>query len=261
MGGPFDKDDVPSAPENSTRQRLTALQDECLSLIRAKQYKSCEIVAQMELSRCRMDKSSAIPLEILGDCALATRQYQQAISFFRRAALVRGDQSKLRWKEAQCLSALGNVVEAAAILESVADRTLGMSMTLAHLCVASGRHVDAIEAFLEALRSNAYALEAVEWLAVLGADRNTVMEAVERGLSQKQDHEYLPVIELVSAHFLMHRNQTLSALHAFERLDKAYPNNAYLLRKVATLQVRTRRLPLSLRCSYILKCRKAPNVR
>lgn len=216
---------------------LTPLQKECLSLFEAKQYKSCAMVAQMELSRCSTDTSRALPLEIIGDCAQATQQYKRAISYFRRASLVVRNQSQLRWKEAQCLSSLGNVVEAASILEAVQDRTLGMSMTLAHSYLASGRRSDAVRAFLEAVRLNAYALDAVDWLAILGADRNVILEAVEQGLSKKRNHNILPVIELVSAHFLMHRNQSSSALNAFVKLEKEYPDNIYLLLNIATMQV------------------------
>ena len=195
-------------------------------------------MAQMELSRCNGGSSSAMPLEILGDCAQATQNYRRAVSCFRRAALLSGDAGRLRWKEAQCLSEMGNLVEAASILESVPHRTVGMSMTLGHLHVASGRQHDAIGAFLEALRSNAYALEAVEWLAALGADRTVMIDAVEQGLSRKRGHDILPAIELVSAHYLMHRNQASSALNSFIKLEEKFPNSIYLLLKIAALQVR-----------------------
>jgi anaphase-promoting complex subunit 7 len=228
-----------------TPQALTPLQSECLELFNAKQYQSCEIVAQMELSRSSSNNSNnttaAVPLELIGDCAQATQQHRRAISYFRRAALLVRDDSRLRWKEAQCLSQLGSVMEGASILERTPNRSLGMCMTLGHLYIASSRHVDACKVFLEAVRMNAYALEAVQWLAILNADRNAVMNAVEQGMMNKNhpDGSALPVLELVSAHFLQHRNQTPAALAAFSKLERDYPNNVYLLLQVASLQLQS----------------------
>ena len=218
----------------------TPLQSECLTLFQAKQYQSCEIVAQLELARCPKTAVSATPLEFIGDCAQATQQYRRAISYFRRAALLlvqQGDDSILRWKEAQCLAQLGSAMEGAAILERTANRSLGMHMTLGHLYIQSGRHHDAIKAFMEAVRLNAYALEAIQWLAILGADRNAVMNAVEQGMLSKNQNAALPIMELVSAHFLQHRNQTTLALSAFIKLERDYPSNVYLLLQIAALQL------------------------
>ena len=214
---------------------LTSLQKECVTLLSAKQYASCEIVAQMELSQSPDHASTAIPLEILGDCAQATQQYRRAVAYYRRAALVNHLDSKLRWKEAQCLQSLGHVIEAASILERCSERTLGMSMTLAQLYVATGRNTDAIQAFLEALRKNAYALDAVAWLAVLGADRDLVLNAVKEGMTSSQ----LPIVDIVSAHFLMSRNQTIAALEAFSTLERTFPDCVFLLLKIANLQLQS----------------------
>jgi anaphase-promoting complex subunit 7 len=215
----------------------TPLQSECLELFHAKQYQSCEIVAQLELAQCPNTGIAAIPLEIIGDCAQATQQYRRAISYFRKAALLVQDNSQLRWKEAQCLAQLGSIMEGAAILERTSNRSLGMLMTLGHLYIQSGRHNDAVKSFMEAVRINAYALEAIQWLAILGADRNAVMSAVEQGMLHKNHSTSLPILELVSAHFLQHRNQTASALQAFSKLERDYPNNVYLLLQIAALQL------------------------
>jgi tetratricopeptide (TPR) repeat protein len=115
-------------------------------------------------------------------------------------------------------------------------------MTLGHLYVASGRHSDAIRMFLDALRLNPYALEAVEWLAILSADRNVVLELVEKALTQKSGSDAdnssaVPVVDLISAHFLMHRHQSKLALDHFMNLEKQFPNNVHLLLKIATLQL------------------------
>lgn len=219
---------------------LTPIQEECLALLQAKQYQSCEMVAQLELSKSS-GTATAIPLELMGDCAQATSQYRRAISYFRRAALVVKDESRLRWKEAQCLSQLGSVMEGASVLERYSvKKHFGMYMTLGHLYLACGRHNDAQRVFLEAVRLNAYALEAIQWLAILKADRNAVMNAVEQGMVQKHsDDSVLPIMEIASAHFLQHCNQTDPALKAFTKLDKEYPNNVYLLLQIAGLQLQS----------------------
>lgn len=187
----------------------------------------------MDLSRAVNEASTAVPLELLGDCAQATQQYRRAVSYYRRASMVNHQDYMLRWKEAQCLQSLGSFIEAASILERCPVRNLGMSMTLGHLYVATGRNADAIQAFLEALRTNAHALEAVEWLAVLGAERDDVLNAVEEGVLT------IPIVKIVSAHFLMRRNQTSQALEAFRTLERHFPDNVYILLKIASLQLQS----------------------
>mmetsp|Transcript_17529 Transcript_17529/g.25941 ORF Transcript_17529/g.25941 Transcript_17529/m.25941 type:complete len:545 (-) Transcript_17529:74-1708(-) len=224
-------------PSRQQTQALTPLQLECKALLKAKQYRSCEIVAQLELSRIEDVVEAAIPLELIGDCAQATQQYRKAISYFRRAAIMIFDDSRLRWKEAQCLSQLGCAMEGAAVLERTQNRSLGMLMTLGHLYLASDRRSDAVNVFLRAVRMNAYTLEAVQWLAILNADRNMVMDAVEQGMLHKNQEVSLPVIELTSAYFLQHHNQTSSALSAYLKLEKEYPHNIFILLQIATLQL------------------------
>ena len=236
---------------------LSPIEEECVELLRAKQYKSCEILASLELSRRSESHNTATLLELLGECCQETHQYKRAISFYRKAALQRlmggvssTSEAKLRWKEAQCLASLGSVIEASSVLEMVPRnlRTMGMSMTLGHLSVASGRQTDAIEAFLDSLRRNPYALEAVEWLAILDADRNAVLDAVEMGIQNRATEAteqenatngtLVPIVDIVSAHYLMHRHQPTAALAQFEKLQQEFPRNVYLLLKIATLQLR-----------------------
>jgi hypothetical protein len=134
-------------------------------------------------------------------------------------------------------------VEASSVLELVPikSRSLEMNMTLGNLYVSCGRNGAAIEAFLESLAQNPYALEAVEMLASLGADKNIVLDAIQRGFAAKGspggDDALVPVVDLVSAHFAKHRHQTALALQQFMTLERQYPNNVYLLLRIATLQV------------------------
>jgi len=229
---------------------LTPLQRECVTLFQAHQYKSCEIAARMELSLCRQQgRDPQLPLALLGDCAHAMKQYRRAVSFFRQLR-----PHKYRCKEAQCLQELGNVVEASSVLETVpaAHRTLEMNMTLGNLYVASGRRHVALSVFLEALQQNPYVMEATEWLATLGADRGRVLQAIQEGFQTRNNNSIntneskvadddnemlLPLVDLASAIFAKHRHQTGPALQQFVQLEQQYPNNPYLLVKIAELQV------------------------
>jgi tetratricopeptide (TPR) repeat protein len=231
-------EDHPLAGDTELPATLSPLQHECVDLYKAKQYKSCEIVARMDLAKAEMDgRDPRMAWAMLGECAQATQQYRKAVYFYRRMK-----SHQYRWKEAQCLQALGNVVEASAVLEMVPHnaRSLEMNMTLGNLYVASGRNGTAMDAFLESLMQNPYALEAVEWLASLGADKSQVLEAISRGLAARasQDTALLPLVDLANAHFAKHRHQTASALQQFAALERKFPNNIYLLLRMATLQVR-----------------------
>lgn len=225
----------------SYSKSFSPLQDECFRLFKAKQYRSCEILARMELSLAEQEgRDARVAWAFLGDCAQATQEYNRAISYFRRINAF--GSHKYRLKEAQCLQALGNVVEASSVLEMVPreERTLTIHMTLGNLYLASGRTSSARDSFLESLVQNPYALEAVEWLAILGVESSQVSDAVNRGFSQNcYDESMAPVKELISAHFAKHRHQTASALQQFTKLEKQFPNNVYLLLKIATLMVGT----------------------
>jgi len=213
---------------------LTPLQDECYKLLKAKQFKSCEILARMELCKAEQEgRDARVAWALLGDCAQLTQQYYQAICFYRRIQSF--GSYKYRLKEAQCLQALGNVVEASSVLEVIPSdqRTLTIHMTLGHLYLASGRNASARDCFLESLIKNPYTFEAIEWLAVLGAEKSQVLDACLRN----RDQNLLPVKELISAHFAKHRHQTSSALQQFTKLEQEFPNNVYLLLRIATLQV------------------------
>lgn len=224
---------------SSLSNGLTPLQEECFKLLKAKQYKSCEILARMELAKAEQEgRDSRVAWALLGDCAQLTQQYRRAISYYRRIQVF--GSHKYRLKEAQCLQALGNVVEASSVLEVVPKefRSLTMHMTLGQLYLASGRNSAAIESFLSSLIENPYTLEAMEWLAVLGTDKSQVLEALKTGFAANGiDSSLLPVKELIAAHFSNHRHQTAVALQQFLKLEQNFPNNVYLLLKIAMLQV------------------------
>ena len=130
-------------------------------------------------------------------------------------------------RKAQCLAKLGSAMEGFAITywsERTSSRSLGMGDFLHPEWSASLRYQGIYGGC-----TSEYALEAIQWLAILGADRNAVMNAVQKGMLNKCSTLSLPIMELVSAHFLQHRNQTTSAISAFSKLEREFPNNIYLL--------------------------------
>mmetsp|Transcript_25009 Transcript_25009/g.58680 ORF Transcript_25009/g.58680 Transcript_25009/m.58680 type:complete len:552 (+) Transcript_25009:170-1825(+) len=226
---------------------LTPLQEECYRLLQAKQYKSCEILSRMDLSKAEMDgRDTRIAWAFLGECAQLTQQYNKAISYYRR--IQHFGSYKYRLKEAQCLQALGNVVEASSILELIPhhERNLTIHMTLGQLYIASGRTSSACECFVRSLMENPLTLEAIEWLAVLGTiEKAIVLDAVEKGFKKtsrnrggntKDLSAIIPVKEFVTAQFAQTRHQTVSALQLFTALEKLFPNNVYIMLKIANLQ-------------------------
>lgn len=224
---------------------LTPLQEECYRLLQAKQYKSCVVLTQMELSVAEKEgKDTRVAWAFLGECAQLTQQYNKAISYYRK--IQHFGSYKYRLKEAQCLQALGNVVEAASVLELIPhhERNLTIHMTLGQLYIACGRPSSACECFLRSLVENPMTLEAIEWLAVLGVkDKAQVLEAVEKGCKKIQEDRtrndlsgIVPVKEFVTAQFAKARHQTGTALQLFIALEKLFPNSVYLLLKIANLQ-------------------------
>lgn len=203
-------------------------------------------------------------------------------------------EANLRLKECRCLAEMAKAgegigransitqewaTEAAQILDQSVPatspfRTYAHSMLAGELySITHGRTNEAKRTYLDALRRNAYCLEAVEMLAVLGAELDDVQKALADGVAlrtkkmeQKKKAEnrasgdndddeggdennmdtddkdasgaaLLPIQEVTSALFLAKKNNIVAALEAYRKLDAAYPNNAYILRKIATLQL------------------------
>jgi tetratricopeptide (TPR) repeat protein len=243
----------------------TILQASCNKLLAAKQYRSCEILAQLELSKAEQEgRDCTITYALIGDCAMMMQQYNKAIEYYRRVPAI-----TYRLKEAQCLQSLGNVVEAASVLEMIPrkERDLQIYMTLGQLYVLCGRTNSACECFLNSLVKNPMTMEAIEWLAVLGTtDKVVVLDAIDKGFESivgatenvgegNDETGAIPVREFVSAHFAKGRHQTLVALQSFKALEQKFPNNAYILMNIANLHVslfRCQSSLVSLRDSFLI---------
>jgi tetratricopeptide (TPR) repeat protein len=226
----------------------TPLQAACHKLLKAKQYRSCEILAQLELSKAEQEgRDCTVTYAVIGDCAMMMHQYNKAIEYYRRVHSI-----KYRLKEAQCLQSLGNVVEAASVLEMIPrkERDLQIYMTLGQLYVLCGRTNSACECFLNCLIKNPMTMEAIEWLAILGTtDKVVVLDAIDKGFEGivaaaaeqagdwSEDKAAIPVKEFVTAHFSKGRHQTLTAIQSFKALEQKFPNNTYILMNIANLQV------------------------
>lgn len=246
---------------------MSPLQVECRNLLKAKQYRSCEILAKLELSRADQEgRDPTITYALIGDCAMETQQYNQAIEYYRRVNSV-----KYRLKEAQCLKSLGNLVASAHVLEMIPrkDRDLTIAMFLGQLYLAIGRPNSACECFLNSLTKNPMTMEAVEWLAALGTtDSAVVLEAIHRGFATmaserntsmevEMANAALPVKDFVMAHFARGRHQSGLALQMFKALDQKYPNNTYILLNIAYLKVSS--CQPSLVAASLLNCNSSNN--
>lgn len=199
----------------------------------------------MELSRAQKEgKDTRIAYGLLGDCAQETHQHSKAIYYYRRIQNNRAYTYRL--KEAISLQALGNVVEASSVLELIPhqERNLTILMTLGQLYIASGRTSSAVICFIQSIIENPMALEAIEWLAALGkTEKSVVLNAVDRGCQRISQHKVgadlstvIPVKEFVTALFANKRHQVVSALQLFTALENLFPNNIYLMLKIANLQ-------------------------
>lgn len=220
---------------------LTPYQKECLSLYRAKQWKSAEILARFDLAQCEAKgRCPHFPIAILAECALEQNQYVHAKQFYQKLYVY--DEDKYRWKEAQCLSKIGSPVEATRILEEIPldRRSLSVNMMLGDLYSANTRNLSATAAYLQALRQNPYTLQAVERLAQMGSDRNVILGAMKDGMSNKgieESTEWAYIRELVSALTAKSKNQTTTALQHLTKLESEYKGNIYLLLKIASLHL------------------------
>lgn len=174
-------------------------------------------------------------------------------------------EANLRLKEARSLSSQGNLIEAATVLEAIPShspyRSHIISMELGNLYLSSGRSKDAKVSYLDALKRNPYLLEAVERLALLNADSTQIIAVVQDSLKNhdnlvKENQgtmsttgsnlsddlngsltvNIIPITDIISAHFLSHRNQRhSSAMNQWRKLDTIYPNNLYILQQIGIL--------------------------
>ena len=215
---------------------MSPLQIECWTLLKARQFKSCEILAQMDLSKRHAEGSPEhLTISILGDCAFEQRQFIRAKDYYQSIAY--SDPDLYRWKEAQCLKELGSLIEASDVLESIADRKPPMNMMLGKLYLASGRTATASEVFLSVLRDNPFILEAAEFLAALHADKIQILKAVDTGFKKRDipvnSKEAEQLKELISSLVAKDRFQTFTALQQFTNLEEEFPHNVYIQEQIA----------------------------
>ncbi|GKY93827.1 hypothetical protein MPSEU_000349800 [Mayamaea pseudoterrestris] len=218
------------------RQQASPVQLESLRLLRQHQYVSCEILARMDLSVAESEQRQPdLALSLLGDCAFGRKRYYQAKSFYRKACPY--NEPRFRFKEAQCLKELGSLVEASTVLEEIpsSNRTLAVNMMLGNLYLDSQRKDLAAACFLDALLDNPFAMEAAERLAILGIDRTKTLQAFNAGLNKRglSEDDFSHFTELITATSASRQLQSSIALQNLSNLNDAYPDNVYLLLKLA----------------------------
>lgn len=286
-----------SSGNNNTKQRNNVtlpLEEECIKLLRAKEYRSCEILAMYHLSSFPPSQSEidnlaqkATTYEILGDCATYQNQYRRAIAFYKKALahlkskrpvtntslhnilLVQtAAEANLKLKQARTLAQLGDITEAASILDtsiprSHSLRTFAISMELGKLYQMNGRISDAKRSYLDALSRNVYAMEAIEKLVDLNAERSEVMKVVNEAIKKKgtdgkenaHDNPHskgnkkknegngteIPIADIITAYFYSNRSTSshqVNALSQWKKLHAEYPQNVYVLLQMALLQTK-----------------------
>lgn len=208
---------------------------ECISLFRDGQFRSCEILARLTLSKNKGEDPLA--LHLLGECALVSGQFAHARSFFQRLYLV--DENLYRFKEGLCLQKMGSLVEATTIVSGIpaADRDFRTWMLLGNLSFSTNRKEIAQKCFIEAIRKNPYAMEAVEKLAELGIDSGLILTAM--GSQGNQREELQPCKEMTKALSANGKHFLGLALQSWKGLNEQFPNNVYFLTKLASVCVQT----------------------
>lgn len=219
---------------------LSALQKECISLLKSKQFKSCEILAMMDLSKRQAEGSpDHITISILGDCAFEQRQFIRAKSYYQRISYL--DENRYLWKEAQCLKELGSLIEASDVLGNIENRTPPMNMMLGKLFIAIGRSHTATQAFMDVLAENPFILEAAELLASLHAEKVAVLRSLDKGFDKRgvalNSKECVQLRELISSMVAKERFQTFTALQQFTNLEEEFPGNLYIQEQLALLHL------------------------
>ena len=264
---------------STTPKASSPLKDECLKLLRAKQFRSCEIMTMYYLSSVSSTADcidiyahKATAYEILGDCALNQDQLNRAVSFYKKALsnlkclrepmsssslhkilhIHTAAEANVKLKEARALAKLGNISEASSILDSSVPkshplRTFGISMELGNMYLANARHSDARRSYLDALNRNPYALEAIERLVLLNAERSEVMKAVNEALQTRHEkngkengmQNDVPIADIITAYFYSDRpthSHQMNALSQWKTLHVKYPQNVHVLLQMALLQ-------------------------
>lgn len=241
---PFARYSPSESSHDEGPQPSTPLQLECSTLFRDAQLKSCEILARLDLSQSITEhRSSQFALHMLGDCEFARKSYALAKAFYHRCYVY--DQNLYRWKEAQCLHAVGSFVEAASVLETVPNehRTMPMNMALANLYVETSRKPAAEEIYRTCVRQNPYALEALEILSIdFQVEKSDLLTLLQEGLEARGEGPEVPdilqdVMMAAAATSPLYRSKAVEAMHSWSRFDSTYPNNTYFLKRKATVQL------------------------
>jgi hypothetical protein len=279
---------VSGGVENSSSSVTSLLLKECQLHLQTRQYASCELLTGYLLSSFEADTNSlassssfsyATALELFGDCLseMNPPQFRRAVSYYRHAVTtfqhvnnnnnedsndIVGSIVSVQLKMFRCLMKLKSYKEAYEIFNNLLVqpgllpprlRTFDLSMEFATLCVTIDLEKDARHWYLDALRLNPYALEAIEMLAILATEQVQVQLAVQTGLEHKkrkqqqqqqdgQNHHplLLPLQDIIMAQFQAACNHNPTALSKYRSLAERFPNNINLLSKIAVLEVRWR---------------------
>lgn len=236
----FESTTAPDSNKLLLAQPLTILQKEAIALASQQQWVSCEILARLDLSKCakegRSEQSKQIDIHLMAEAAFRQGKWVAAKEFFEK--LLAFDEPKYRYKVASCLVKTGSLVEAVYNLEKIPEskRTLPVHMLLGSLYNSTSRKQAAIGAYLQGIKLNPFAMEAIHALATLGVDKTPITEALDEGYAKRSYEQDLFLSkEIVLLLTAKHRHQNALALQLAQKLLTEYPNNVNLLLIMAEL--------------------------
>lgn len=220
-------------------EEWTQFQRQAVALFRLGDFSSCEILARLDRSRARQEgRSEQLPLHLLAECAFATGKYPAAKNFYEQ--LIIYDEPKYRSKVAQCLHRMGALVEAICILEQNDKRSLQDNMILGELYVLTSRTYAAVVAYSSVLAEGPFSIAAIRALADLGAEKNAILESIEKGLEKlglSNSPEAVVIRDLVNLLTAKHRFQGAIAQQNLEKLTAEHPDNLFLLQLQAEVHL------------------------
>jgi len=195
-------------------------------------------------------------LELYGDIIFAKDETKRAITYYRQAMQQRKylsksrtstsintiEEAKIKYKEAQCLLAIGDNNNALKELETVPSklRDAKFHLCLGKLYKANNRKKDALTTFKEILKQVPSCIEAIDMLVSLGCDTTEITGIIDDSIRDS------PINKIYADGWL--HTYTLALSHKrncdyeksetqFNKLLKVYPKNIILLGQLGRVAV------------------------
>ena len=233
-------------------------------LMDMKMNDSSEMICSLMLSSLQASNDSSINklenladiLELYGDVLIAKQESKRAISYYRQAMQQRKfitksrivtnintiEEAKIKYKEAQCLLAIGDSNSALKELETVPSklRDAKFHLCLGKLYKANNRKKDALTTFKDILKIVPSCIEAIDILINLGCDATEITGIIDDSIRESSSQKlyadgWLHSYVVALSH---KRNCDYEKSEAqFNKLLKVYPKNILLLGQLGRVAV------------------------